>query len=123
MLLDTISYHPSLLPLVLQNTDYLELTPGQVQRLRDWRRERAPAMLEKMREIARGRIEFIELSLNPQSKQAELEALQQSLFRLQEEVLSYKLECRQQILRTFTADQWDALRLLYSDRQMAVLDQ
>ena len=122
LLLDKISYHPSLLPLVMQNMDYLDLTPEQETRLRDWRRDHAPAMLEKMRAILQGRIDFLELSLNPESTPEDLALLQQQLFRLQEEVLRYKLWCRQNILETFTPEQWDALRFMYTERQMAVLN-
>jgi hypothetical protein len=42
----------------MDNIDYLELTPGQVKAFRDWRNMNAPALLEKMREVAQGRIEF-----------------------------------------------------------------
>jgi len=121
MLLDKISYHPSLLPLVMQNMDYLELTPEQETRLRDWRQDNAPAMLEKMRAIMQGRIDFMELSLNPESTPEDLALLQQQLFRLQEEVLRYKLRCRENILETFTLEQWEALQFMYAERQMAVL--
>jgi hypothetical protein len=122
LLLDKISYHPSLLPLVMQNMDYLDLTPEQETRLRDWRRDHAPAMLEKMRAIVQGRIDFLELSLNPESTPEDLALQQQQLFRLQEEVLRYKLWCRQNILETFTPEQWDALRFMYTERQMAALN-
>jgi hypothetical protein len=121
MLLDKISYHPSLLPLVLQNMDYLDLTPAQETRLRNWRRDHAQAMLEKMREIAQGRIDFQERSLDPRSTPEALIALQQKLFRLQEEVLRDKLQCRENILKSFTPEQWEALRFMYAEHQMAVL--
>ena len=120
LLLDKISYHPSLLPLVMQNMDYLGLTPEQETRLRDWRRDNAPAMLEKMRAIMQGRIDFMELSLNPESTPEDLALLQQQLFRLQEEVLRYKIRCRENILETFTLEQWEALQFMYAESQMAV---
>jgi hypothetical protein len=116
-LLDRISYHPSLLPVIMQNSDYLELTPDQLKKLREWRKNHAPAMLEKMKEVAQGRIDFIELSLNPNTSQEELVREQHHLFNLQEEVLAYKLSCRQNILQTFNPGQWDALQLIMADRQ------
>ena len=122
MLVDKISYHPSLMPLVMENMDYLDLTPQQETRIREWRRDYAPAMLEKIREIVKGRVDFQELSLNPESTREELARLQQQLFRLQEDVLRYKLWCRDQILESFTPEQWDSLRLLYTERQMAGLN-
>jgi len=117
LLLDKISYHPSLLPLIMENTDYLELTPAQQKRLREWRTTNAPQMLDKMREVAQGRIEFIELSLQPGTSDEELVEKQRALFRLQEEVLSYKLACRKNILETFTEAQWDTLLFILAARQ------
>jgi hypothetical protein len=116
-LLDRISYHPSLLPIIMQNRDFLELTPDQLKRLTEWRKKNAPAMLEKMEEVAKGRIDFVERSLNPKTSEAELVREQHHLFKLQEEVLSYKLSCRQNILQTFTPKQWDALQLIMADQQ------
>jgi hypothetical protein len=40
---------------------------------------------------------------------------QHQLFKLQEEVLAYKLSCRQNILQTFSPKQWDALQLIMAD--------
>ena len=74
-------------------------------------------MLEKMEEVAKGRIDFVERSLNPKTSEAELVREQHHLFKLQEEVLSYKLSCRQNILQTFTPKQWDALQLIMADQQ------
>ena len=116
-LLDRISYHPSLLPIIMQNRDFLELTPNQLKRLNEWRKKNAPAMLEKMEEVAKGRIDFVERSLNPKTSEAELVREQHHLFKLQEEVLSYKLSCRQNILQTFTPKQWDALQLIMAGQQ------
>ena len=117
LLLDKISYHPSLLPLIMKNIDYLELTPVQQKRLREWRASNAPQMLDKMREVAQGRIEFLELSLQPGTSDHELVQKQQELFRLQEEVLAYKLACRKNILETFTEEQWDTLLFILAARQ------
>ena len=116
-LLDRISYHPSLLPIIMQNKDFLELTPDQLKRLTEWRKKNAPAMLEKMEEVAKGRIDFVERSLNPKTTRQDLVREQHHLFKLQEEVLAYKLSCRQNILQTFTPKQWDALQLIMADQQ------
>ena len=116
-LLDKISYHPSLLPIIMQNKDFLELTPDQLERLTEWRKKNVPAMLEKMQEVAKGRIDFVARSLDPKTSEAELVREQHQLFKLQEEVLAYKLSCRHNILQTFTAKQWDALQLIMADQQ------
>jgi len=115
-LLDRISYHPSLLPIIMQNKDFLELTPDQLKRLTEWRKKNALGMLEKMEEVAKGRIDFVERSLNPKTTQQDLVREQHHLFKLQEEVLAYKLSCRQNILQTFTPKQWDALQLIMADQ-------
>ena len=116
-LLDKISYHPSLLPIIMQNKDFLELTPDQLRRLTEWRKQNAPAMLKKMQEVAKGRVDFVERSLDPKTSEAELVREQHQLFKLQEEVLAYKLSCRHNILQTFTSKQWDALQLIMADQQ------
>jgi hypothetical protein len=116
-LIDKISYHPSLLPIIMENSDYLELTPDQLKKLNEWRRKNVPAMLEKMEEVAKGRIDFVDRSLNPKTSEAELVREQHHLFKLQEEVLSYKLSCRQNILQTFTPKQCDALQLIMEDQE------
>ena len=116
-LLDKISYHPSLLPIIMQNKDFLELTRDQLERLTEWRKKNVPAMLEKMQEVAKGRIDFVARSLDPKTSEAELVREQHQLFKLQEEVLAYKLSCRHNILQTFTAKQWDALQLIMADQQ------
>jgi hypothetical protein len=116
-LIDRISYHPSLLPIIMENSDYLELTPDQLKRLNEWRRKNAPAMLEKMEEVAKGRIDFVDRSLNPKTSEAELVREQHHLFKLQEEVLAYKLSCRQNILQTFTPKQWDDLQLIMAGQE------
>jgi hypothetical protein len=116
-LLDRISYHPSLLPIIMQNRDFLELTNDQMKRLTEWRKKNAPAMLEKMKEVAKGRIDFVERSLNPKTTQQDLVREQHQLFKLQEEVLAYKLSCRQNILQTFTPKQWDALQLIMAGQE------
>jgi hypothetical protein len=116
-LIDKISYHPSLLPIIMENSDYLELTPDQLKKLNEWRRKNVPAMLEKMEEVAKGRIDFVDRSLNPKTSEAELVREQHHLFKLQEEVLAYKLSCRQNILQTFTPKQWDALQLIMAGQE------
>jgi hypothetical protein len=121
LLLDKISYHPSLLPLIMQNIDYLDLTPEQQKKLRDWRQTNASIMLDKMKEVAQGRIEFIDLALNSDASEDDLVEKQHQLFRLQEEVLTYKLACRKNILETFTQKQWDELLFILAEHQLETI--
>ena len=76
-------------------------------------------MLTRMTQIVRERADFIEAALDPETPDAQLKARQQRLFALQEEVLAYKLSCRMNIIRTFSADQWDSLYCLLNDLQAA----
>ena len=101
----------------MQNKDFLELRPDHLKNMTEWRRENAPAILEKMQKVAKDRIDFVGRSLNPKTSEAELVREQHHLFKLQEEVLSYKLSCRQNILQTFTPKQWDALQLIMAGQE------
>lgn len=121
--LDKISYHPSLLPIILKNSDYLGLTPEQLGLFRQWRKENFKPMFRMMAEIVEGRAEFIEASLDPGVGREELVARQKRLFKLQEDVLEYKLLCRQNITSTFTAEQWDNLYFLLSEVQLSAVKQ
>ena len=121
LLLDKISYHPSLLPLIMQNIDYFNLTPAQQKKLRNWRQTNAPVMLDKMKQIAKGRIEFIDMSLKSDTSEEDLVEKQKQLFRLQEKVLTYKLACRKNILETFTQEQWEELLFILAERQIETI--
>lgn len=117
LLLDKISYHPSLLPMILQNRDYLELTPEQLASFRDWRRENFDAMFERMKEIVRLRTEFNEAALRPDTSADILRGLQAKIFLLHKEVLDYKLSCRENIVNTFSAAQWEGLEFLVRESE------
>jgi len=119
--LDKISYHPSLLPILFKNRDYLELTPEQVKLFRDWRKDNFKPMFSKMKEIVQGRAEFIEASLNPDTTREALLERQKWLFKLQEEVLAYKLSCRENITGTFTSEQWENLYFLLNELQVSTI--
>ena len=119
--LDKISYIPGLLPILLKNRDYLELTPQQVELFQHWRKENSKPMYSKMKEIVRGRSEFIDASLNPEVTPEELIERQKSLFKLEEEVLAYKLSCRKNIISTFTKQQWENLYFLLNELQVSAI--
>lgn len=120
-LMDKISYHPNLLPVILRNSDYIRLTPEQLEGLNAWRKSNVRSMLSKMEEIAMGRIEFMEAAVNPSTMDHELQARQRALFKLQQEVLAYKLSCRRNIISIFTPEQWDNLHFLLIDSQQTSL--
>lgn len=118
-LVDKISYHPNLLPIILKNSDYLELTPEQIRLFSQWRKDNFQPMFDAMAEIVKGRADFIEASLNSGISGNQLQAHQKKLFVLQEEVLAYKLSCRKNIISTFSTEQWDSLQFLMNDIQIS----
>ncbi len=115
--LDKIAYHPNLLPIILQHSDYLELTPEQITLFTEWRKDNFRPMYSRMKAIVKGRADFIEASLDPDITETQLHARQQRLFVLQQEVLAYKLSCRTNIISTFSDEQWDSLQILINDLQ------
>jgi hypothetical protein len=121
-LLDKISYHPNLLPIILGNSDYLELTPEQIKLFSQWRKDNFQPMFDAMAEIVKGRADFIEASLDAGISGNQLQAHQKKLFALQEEVLAYKLSCRKNLISTFSTEQWDSLQFMMNDVQLPGVD-
>jgi len=105
-LLNNISYLPSLLPIIMQNRDSLELTKGQVASLRQWRRENYQRMVNTMNTIITKRILLAQKAVDPETDPQQLVVLQDELFRLQREVFMIRLSCRQLITESFTQEQW-----------------
>jgi hypothetical protein len=75
-----------------------------------------------MQQVARGRLEFIDLSLNPHSSSEDLVEQQHRLFTLQEEVQACKLLCRNNIFDNFTAERWEAMQFALAARQVVTAD-
>ncbi len=113
--LDTISFHPNLLPIILRNRDFLALTPEQVDAFRLWRKTNTQPMIDTMNEIVVRRIAFQEAALSPAVTADNLRALQQEIFDLHRRVLDYKLSCRDNIIRTFNANNWENLFMVLAD--------
>lgn len=105
-LLNNISYLPSLLPIIMQNRDSLELTREQVDSLRQWRKHNYQRMVNVMNTIITRRIALAQRAVDPETTPEQLTALQDELFALQREVFEIRLSCRQLVTESFTEEQW-----------------
>ena len=118
--LDRISYLPNLLPVILKNSDFIGLTDEQVFKLEQWRSTNREAMLNAMKDVARKRIEIKQAALSPTVSAARLQQMQNDIFRLQREVLEYKLSCRDHVVRTFNNENWDSFFMVLADEDIGV---
>ncbi len=118
--LDSINYLPNLLPVILRNKDFIGLTDEQVIRLEEWRSTNREAMLAAMKEVASKRLEIKQAALSPTVSAARLQQMQNDIFRLQREVLEYKLSCRDHVVRTFDNENWVSFFMVLADENIGV---
>jgi hypothetical protein len=114
-LLDKIAYLPSLLPLVMQNRDALELTPDQVEAFREWRRTDYQRMVDLMNEIIQRRLALSRASLDVAVPKERILDEQAEIFALQRSLIELRLACRELIVSTFSATQWENLAFILED--------
>ena len=118
--LDRINYLPALLPVIFRHSDFIGLTQDQLQTLEHWRTENREPMLNAMKQIARKRIEIKQAALSPNVSSARLQQMQNEIFRLQREVLDYKLSCRDHVLQTFNEENWISFYMVLADEDIGV---
>jgi hypothetical protein len=118
--LDRINYLPALLPVIFRHSDFIGLTKDQLQTLEHWRTENREPMLDAMKQIARKRIEIKQAALSPNVSSARLQQMQNEIFRLQREVLDYKLSCRDHVLQTFNEENWISFYMVLADEDIGV---
>ena len=118
--LDRINYLPNLLPVILKNRDFIGLTDEQVNRLEEWRSTNREPMLAAMEEVANKRIEIKQAALSPTVSSARLKQMQNDIFRLQREILEYKLSCRDHVVKTFNDENWDSFFMVLADEDIGV---
>jgi hypothetical protein len=118
--LDRLNYLPNLLPVILENRDFIGLTDEQLADLDDWRKSNREPMLAKMQEIVHKRVELKEAALSPTISSARLKQMQNEIFRLQREVLEYKLSCRDRVMRTFTSENWISFYMILVDEDIGI---
>jgi len=104
--LDKVNYLPQLMPIIMNNRDIIGLTQKQVDDLDDWRKTSKAPMLAAMQEIVQKRIDIKQAALSPTVSSARILQMQNEIFRLQREVLEYKLSCRERIVKTFNDENW-----------------
>lgn len=118
--LDKINYLPSLLPVILDNTDVIELTDSQVDTLLAWRHDNRTDVIAVMNEIVRKRVELKEAALSPEVSSLTLLRMQNDVFRLQREVLEYKLSCRDLVINTFDRNNWEGFYMVLAEKEMGI---
>ena len=87
--LDKINFLPNLLPIIIENRDFIGLTQEQVDDLDQWRMTNRAPMLAAMQTIADKRIEMKQAALSPTVSSSRLIQMQNVLFRLQREVIEH----------------------------------
>ena len=115
MLLNNISYLPSLLPVIMKNRGSLELTKEQVTAFRDWRRNNYQQMVSLMNTIIEKRIVLSQRAVQPSVTQDDLVTLQEEIFQLQRKVFRIRLSCRELVASTFTDEQWSDFAFIAAD--------
>ena len=118
--LDSVNFLPSLLPVIIENSDIIELTDTQLQILLQWRDKNRDDVIHAMNEVARKRLEIKESALSPEISSSRLIQMQNEVFRLQREVLEYKLSCRDLIVNTFNSKNWEGFFLVLVEEEIGV---
>jgi hypothetical protein len=118
--LDNVSLLPNLLPVILNNKDFIGLTHEQVENLESWREENRAPLLAVMKQAAQKRVEIKQATFSPTVSSARLQQMQNDLFRLQREILEYKLSCRDRVVRTFNNENWDSFFMVLAGEDIGV---
>jgi len=115
VLLEDSGLMPTLLPVIMQNQDTLQLTDEQLNSFRTWRKKNYTNMVNLMNEIIEKTVQFRVDSLSPDISSDQLLAFQAEIQELQRELLKIKLSCRELIMSTFTDEQWENFAFVISD--------
>jgi hypothetical protein len=119
--LDKINFLPNLLSVIINNSDILELTDEQLAKLLTWRNKNRENVTAIMNEIINRRIKIKEAALSPDISAARLIQMQNEIFRLQRQVLNYKLSCRDLVLNTFNATNWEEFFIVLADMETDII--
>ena len=115
VLLEDSGLMPMLLPIIMGNKDALQLTDEQVNSFRSWRKKNYTNMVNIMNKIIEEKVQFRIESLSPRITSDRLLAFQSEIQELQRQLLKIKLTCREQLMTTFTDEQWDTFAFIVSD--------
>ena len=118
--LHKISFLPNLLPVIINNSDTLELTDEQLNKLLTWRNTNKENMIATMNKIVSKRIKIKQAALSPNLSAARLIQMQNEIFRLQRQVLNYKLSCRDLVINTFNSTNWEEFFIVLADMEVGL---
>ena len=118
--LDNINYLPSLLPVIIRHKDFIGLTDEQLGKLEGWRKQNREPMLAAMKQATRKRVEIKQAALSPTVSSARLQQMQNDIFRLEREILEYKLSCRDHVVQTFNSENWDSFLMVLAEEDIGV---
>ena len=118
--LDKVNYLPNLLPIIINNKDFIGLTQKQVDDLDEWRKTNKAPMVAAMQKIVSKRNEIKQAALSPTVSSSRLIQLQTEIFRLQREVIEYKLSCREHIIRTFNDENWINFFMVLAEEDIGI---
>jgi hypothetical protein len=118
--LDKINYLPSLLPVIIENSDVIELSDEQMETLLAWRESNRLDVINAMNDVVQKRVAIKEAALSPDISSARLIQMQNDAFRVQREILEYKLSCRDLVIDTFNRENWEGLYLVLAEQGMGI---
>lgn len=118
--LDNIDFLPNLLPVIINNSDILQLTDEQLSKLITWRDTNSKNVIATTNEITSKRIKIEQAALSPKISAARLIQMQNEIFRLQRQVLNYKLSCRDLVISTFNTTNWEEFFHVLADIKMDI---
>lgn len=120
--LNKVNFHPNLLPIILRNSDFLDLSPKQISDLKAWGKANFKPMVATMNEIIRKRIEFEEASLSHSVEADTLRKKQEEIFQLHRILLDYKLSCRSNLEQTFNEENWESFLMVLGEEGFPIPD-
>lgn len=115
VLLEPTGLMPTLLPVIMSNSDTLQLTDEQINAFRAWRRKNYTSMVNLMNEIIEKMVQFRVDALSPGTSADQLLAFQAEIQGLQRQLLEIKLSCRELVMTTFTDEQWENFAFVIAD--------
>ena len=115
VLLEDSGLMPMLLPIIMGNRDALQLTDEQVNLFSSWRKKNYTNMVNLMNIIIEEKVQFRIESLSPRITSDRLLSFQSEIQELQRQLLKIKLSCRENLMTTFTDEQWDNFAFIVSD--------
>ena len=115
VLLEDSGLMPMLLPIIMGNRDALQLTDEQVNLFSSWRKKNYTNMVNLMNKIIEEKVQFRVESLSPRITSDRTLSFQSEIQELQRQLLKIKLSCRENLMTTFTNEQWDNFAFIVSD--------